>query len=226
MTSPPQISKSVTLKKFFMEMLDNAMIVKKLSDPTSIGNVWSMAKGLIESVEFTEYEWGLEEKHKSNRYLAVADEDSFDNWCRLWDSYVKQWKNDLECLNLEDLDRWLVDDSKDITEMNFRLNKIKYKAGKLWNLEEASELHTDILHLTDRLAYIILNLRRNAYICMYDLEDAESFARQRAWGIIRQVCQWLRNIIEIQKRMQKIIKGAENILNPQPSKSKGLSSLL
>ena len=62
-----------------MEMLDNAMIVKKLSDPTSIGNVWSMAKGLIESVEFTEYEWGLEEKHKSNRYLAVADEDSFDN---------------------------------------------------------------------------------------------------------------------------------------------------
>lgn len=198
-----------------MEVLENATIVKNLSDPTSLGNVWSMANGLIGTVEFTEYERRMAVEHPDTIF-DITQDDSFDNWCRLWDSFEKQWKEDLEYLNLDDLDFWLVNESNDIAELSFKLNKVKCRVGELWDLGKASQLHTNLLNLTDRLAEIILTLKRNAYMCMYDLEEMENFAGHRAWGMIQHVCKWVRDIIEIQKRVQKIIRGAENILNPQP----------
>lgn len=198
-----------------MDILDNATIVKNLSDPKSLGNVWSMARGLIGTVEFTEQVWDIARKHP-NTLFSLSDEDSFNNWCMLWDSFEKQWREDLAYLNLDDLDRWLVNDSKDIVELEFRLNKVKCRTGKLWNLEEASKLHTEILHITDRLADIILNLRRNAYMSMYDLEDTINFAHHGACRMVKKVCKWIEDVMEIQKRMQTIINGAEQILNPQP----------
>lgn len=201
-----------------MEVLENATIVKNLSDPTSLGNVWSMANGLIGTVEFTEYERRMAVEHPDTIF-DITQDDSFDNWCRLWDSFEKQWKEDLEYLNLDDLDFWLVNESNDIAELSFKLNKVKCRVGELWDLGKASQLHTNLLNLTDRLAEIILTLKRNAYMCMYDLEEMENFAGHRAWGMIQHVCKWVRDIIEIQKRVQKIIRGAENILSPQPDNS-------
>lgn len=198
-----------------MEVLENATIVKNLSDPTSLGNVWSMANGLIGTVEFTGYERRMAVKHPDTIF-DITQDDRFDKWCRFWDSFEKQWKEDLEYLNLDDLDFWLVNESNDIAELSFRLNKVKYGVGELWDLDKASQLHTNLLNLTDRLAEIILTLKRNAYMCMYDLEEMENFAGHRAWGMIQHVCKWVRDIIKIQERMQKIIRGAENILNPQP----------
>ncbi len=198
-----------------MEVLENATIVKNLSDPTSLGNVWSMANGLIGTVEFTEYERRMAVKHPDTIF-DITQDDSFDNWCRLWDSFEKQWKEDLEYLNLDDLDFWLVNESNDIAELSFKLNKVKCRVGELWDLDKASQLHTNLLNLTDRLVEIILTLKRNAYMCMYDLEEMENLAGHRAWSMIQHVCKWVRDIIKIQERMQKIIRGAESILNPLP----------
>lgn len=197
-----------------MDILDNATIVKNLSDPESQGNVWSMAKGLIGMVDFTEELWDLTRKHH-NGLLSLSDEDSFYNWCRLWDCFEKQWKEDLEYLNLDDLDFWLVNESNDIAELSFKLSKVKCRVGELWDLDKASQLHTDLLNIADRLKEIILNLRRNAFMCMYDLEGTESNAHYRAYWMVDKVCKWVRDIIKIQERVQKIIKGAESILNPQ-----------
>ncbi len=201
-----------------MEVLENATIVKNLSDPNSLGNVWSMAKGLIGTVEFTEYERKMADEHPDTIF-DITQDDSFDNWCMLWDSFEKQWKEDLEYLNLDDLDFWLVNESNDIAELSFKLSKVKCRVGELWDLDKASQLHTDLLNIADRLKEIILTLRRNAFMCMYDLEETESNAHYRAHWMVNKVCKWVRDIIKIQERVQKIIKGAESILNPQPDTS-------
>lgn len=207
-----------------MEVLENATIVKNLSDPNSLGNVWSMAKGLIGTVEFTEYERKMAEEHPDTIF-DITQDDSFDNWCMLWDSFEKQWKEDLEYLNLDDLDFWLVNESNDIAELSFKLSKVKCRVGELWDLDKASQLHTDLLNIADRLKEIILNLRRNAFMCMYDLEETESNAHYRAHWMVNKVCKWVRDIIKIQERVQKIIKGAESILNPQPDTSTELPTI-
>lgn len=207
-----------------MEVLENATIVKNLSDPNSLGNVWSMAKGLIGTVEFTEYERKMADEHPDTIF-DITQDDSFDNWCMLWDSFEKQWKEDLEYLNLDDLDFWLVNESNDIAELSFKLSKVKCRVGELWDLDKASQLHTDLLNIADRLKEIILTLRRNAFMCMYDLEETESNAHYRAHWMVNKVCKWVRDIIKIQERVQKIIKGAESILNPQPDNNKDLPSI-
>lgn len=197
-----------------MEILDNATIVRNLSDPNLLGNVWSMAKGLIGMVEFMEEIKRMDEEHPSQ---LISDEDSFYNYIHFLESFSKQWSEDLEILNLEDLDRWVVNESTDLTQLEFRLRQVKCRAGQNWNKDEASQLHTDLLHIKTRLAEIILNLKDNAYMCMYDLESMEADARHNANNIVDYVCKWVRDILSIQDRLQMIIDSAEIMLNPQPS---------
>lgn len=199
-----------------MEILDNATIVRNLSDSTLLGNVWSMAEGLIEMVDFMEEIKSIEDKHHN---YTLSDEDSYYNYLHLLESFSKQWSESLNVLNLEDLDRWLINDSSDISQLEFRLKQIRCRTGKMWNKDDTHQLHTDLLHITDRLADVIVGLKDNAFMCMYDLEAVETNARQDAVYIRNFVCKWLRDVLAIQDRMQKIIDGAEQILNPQPTET-------
>lgn len=199
-----------------MEILDNATIVRNLSDSTLLGNVWSMAEGLIGMVDFMEEIKSIEDKHHN---YTLSDEDSYYNYLHLLESFSKQWSESLNVLNLEDLDRWLINDSSDISQLGFRLKQIRCRTGKMWNKDDTHQLHTDLLHITDRLADVIVGLKDNAFMCMYDLEAVETNARQDAVYIRNFVCKWLRDVLAIQDRMQKIIDGAEQILNPQPTET-------
>lgn len=199
-----------------MEILDNATIVRNLSDPTLLGNVWSMAEGLIGMVDFMEKIKSIENKH--HKY-TIADEDSYYNYIQLLESFSKQWSESLDMLNLEDLDRWLINDSTDISQLEFRLKQTRCRTGKMWNKDDAHQLHTDLLHITDRLADIIIGLKDNAFMCMYDLQAVETNARNDAVYIRNFVCKWLRDVLAIQERVKKIIDSAEQILNPQPTQT-------
>lgn len=199
-----------------MDILDNATIVRNLSDPTLWGNVWSMAKGLIGMVDFMEGIKRIEDKHHT---YTFSDEDSYYNYLHFLESFSKQWSESLDLLNLEDLYRWLINDSTDIAQLEFRLKQIKCRTGKMWNEDEANQLHTDLLHITDRLTDVIVGLKDNAFMCMYDLEAVETDARHSAIYIRKFVCKWLRDVLAIQDRMKKIIQGAEQILNPQPTQT-------
>lgn len=189
-----------------MDILDNAIIIRNYSDPNNIYGAWNRAKALIDTVQFVEELNAINEKHSLGK-----DFNALNNWFIVMQSSERMWQEDCEDLNLDNLAHWLIYESKDESELRFRLNKVKgLMTGFVWIDKGFSSLHTQVLHITDRLAKIIIEWG--------SVDEIE--ARHRSWGIVQYLCKWLEDVKSLQIQMQNIIAAGEQILNPQPAPTK------
>lgn len=198
-----------------MEILDNARIVAYLTDK-EIGSVWHCAEDLILSVERSEKKLECLEQHKnckeclSFECIGCLDFGAIEH-------FNGKWRKAIESLNLDDLHKWLVDDSKDKTEMEFRLNKVKGIVGNMWNNDELKQLHNKLNGtfetggIVPRMIRIIATLKEN------ETEESATETVNKWWEILSVI---MFNIELVQSRMQAIINETESILNPKPDTTK------
>lgn len=187
-----------------MDILDNAIIVRNYSDPQNMYGAWNRAKALIDTVQFIEELNAINIKHNLDK-----DFDALNNWLIVMQSSQRMWQEDCEDLNLDNLAHWLIYESRDESELRFRLNKIKGLInGFIWSDNVFSSLHSQVLQVTDRLASIIVE---------WGEDVIETEARHKAWGIVQCICKWLEDVHSLQIQMQNIIADGDQILNPQPT---------
>ena len=185
-----------------MDILDNAIIVRNYSDPQNMYGAWNRAKALIDTVQFVEELNAINEKHNLEK-----DFDALNNWFIVMQSSQRMWQEDCEDLNLDNLAQWLIYESKDESELKFRLNKVKgLMTGFVWIDNDFSSLHSQVLHITDRLANI-----------MAEWGVAETGARHKALGIVQYICKWLEDVHSLQIQMLNIIADGDQILKPHPT---------
>ena len=197
-----------------MEILYNARIVAYLTDK-EIGSVWHCAEDLILSVERSERKLECLEQHKNcNECLSFECIGDLDFGAI--EHFNGKWRKAIESLNLDDLHKWLVDDSKDKTEMEFRLNKVKGIVGNMWNNDELKQLHNKLNGtfetggIVPRMISIIATLNEN------ETEESATETVNKWWEILSVI---MFNIELVQSRMQSIINETESILNPHPKQT-------
>lgn len=194
-----------------MEILDNARIVAYLTDK-GIGSVWHCAEDLIRSVERSEKKPECLEQHKNCNECQSFECIEGLNFGAI-EHFNGEWRKAIESLNLDDLHKWLVDESKSKTEMEFRLNNVKGIVGNMWNNDELQQLHNKLNGtfetggIASRMTNITATLKEN------EPEESAIETVNKWWGILSVM---MFNVELVQSRMQAIINETESILNPQP----------
>lgn len=129
-----------------MEILDNARIVRELTDKGEWG-VWGYVEGLIKRIEISEKRCNCE--LTLNKDCELCEDDcgwhaeglktiNIDQIETVFDRY---WRKGIERLDLDALSKWIIDDSKDKSELSFRLDKIKGIVGDMWSNDDIAQIN-------------------------------------------------------------------------------------
>ena len=120
-----------------MDILDNARIIKCLTDKQETWGLWYYIEEINLELERA--------KHKLeciNEGKDCEDCDLWEVWCSISaDSLysipdTETYQRLVEELNLKELHKWLIDDSTSKDDLQFRLNKIKGIVGSMWSMED------------------------------------------------------------------------------------------
>lgn len=212
-----------------MEILDNARIVRALTDKGTWG-VWGFIKSILQEVEISEKKIAcLRNGNECNQCdkwwgcvggLSSIEIDSFEQ------GFDNRWRKSIQDLVLEDLHHWLIDESGSKDELKFRLDKVKGIIGTMWSDEEISQLHVEtsgiksngeMLLRSDgtmlggimpRMIEVITELNDN------ETEESATMKVEKVWNIVKSRLFQIECIIS---HMRTMLKEAEQILNPQPT---------
>ena len=212
-----------------MEILDNARIVRALTDKGTWG-VWGFIKSILQEVEISEKKIAcLRNGNECNQCdkwwgcvggLSSIEIDSFEQ------GFDNRWRKSIQDLVLEDLHHWLIDESGSKDELKFRLDKVKGIIGTMWSDEEISQLHVEtsgiksngeMLLRSDgtmlggimpRMIEVITELNDN------ETEESATMKVEKVWNIVKSRLFQIECIIS---HMRAMLKEAEQILNPQPT---------
>lgn len=216
-----------------MNILDNARIIKALTDKDDVWSLWH---------NIEEIKWELERaKHKLECIKEGKDCDDCDlweEWCSI--STDKLWllpdtetyKRLFERLNLGDLHKWLIDDSTSKEDLQFRLNKIKGIVGSMWSKEDyvqiwcmlhgfepTSELEIGTPWEIKRGIIPTKSLSNNLYKVATQLNKSvsEDEIDKNVMRLNKVLLDWFKIVGHILHTTYSMIEEAESILNPQPT---------
>lgn len=214
-----------------MEILDNARIVKELTDK-GVWSVWGYITSLLQEIEISEKKIaclrnGKECEQCKEWWLCVGglrgiDIDNFEQ------GFDNHWEKAIEDLNLEDLHHWLIDGSGSKDELKFRLDKVRGIVGAMWSDEEIAQLHietsgirpngemqlrsdgTILGGIVPRMIEAITTLNDN------ETEESATTKVEKVWDIVETRLFQIECIISYIRAM---LKEADNILDPRPDTS-------
>ena len=130
-----------------MEILDNARIVRELTFKGEWSSIWGYVEGLIKRIE-------ISEKRCNCQLLLNKDCEHCEDDCGWYAGGLKTididqietefdrfWRKGIETVDLDALSKWLIDDSKDKSELSFRLDKIKGIVGDMWSNDDIAQIN-------------------------------------------------------------------------------------
>lgn len=117
-----------------MDILDNARIIKQLTDKEDVWELWQILCGINRELD--------EARHKIECIRDGKDCDDCEEWCFISTDRLLSipdtsiMKQQVESLNLEALHTWLIDESTSKEDLQFRLNKIQGIVGSMWSKDD------------------------------------------------------------------------------------------
>lgn len=186
-----------------MKSIDNIIMFQNLQ-----ADVWGYTTNLLDLLQWFDGKDATDKAITSGSLVNDAI-DRFVMWGTLVNDHYKIWRDWLNEIDLESVDRELFDDCPDNTTLANRLRIVKLRAGDMWGENEYQTLFQEVLHSFKRLKSIVF--------ATYDVDETQ--AHKTAKQIHDNLIYKLIDVKRLQDYVQTIICKAENLLNPQPEPS-------
>ncbi|MCM1221976.1 MAG: hypothetical protein NC548_46640 [Lachnospiraceae bacterium] len=215
-----------------MDILDNARIIKQLTDKEDVWELWQILCGINCELD--------EARHKIECIRDGKDCDDCEEWCFISTGRLLSipdtsiMKQQVESLNLEALHTWLIDESTSKEDLQFRLNKIKGIAGSMWSRNDYVRVWCMLNGFKPTSDFEVgkeweikkgiiptKSLSKQLYevATQLDKSQSEDEVDKMVMRLNKVLLDWFKVVGFILGETYSMIEEAEQILNPQPTQT-------